>query len=450
MLFRKILIANRGEIALRVLRACKDLGIKTVTVYSTADAYSKHVLLSDESVCIGPPASKNSYLNMQSIVSAAVITGVDAIHPGIGFLSENVDFVNIVKEHGLQFIGPSAHDMELMGDKARAKETVKTFGIPVVPGSDGEVKSVEEGVKIASEIGFPVLIKSVGGGGGKGIQVAHNEQEFRELFSIAKTEAGNAFGNDALYVEKFLKNPRHIEVQVLADGYGNVVHLGERDCSIQRRRQKVFEETRCPILTDAQREELYSVVTNAIKKIGYLGVGTLEFLYEDGKFYFIEMNTRLQIEHTISEEITGIDLVKEQILVASGEKLSFTQDQIKFDGHVIECRINAENPETFIPSPGLIQNYHQPGGIGVRVDANVYSGYRIPPYYDSLIAKLIVKGKDRKECLMRTSRALSEFLIEGIDTLIPFHQKLIERPEIQSADYNINTLDKIIASEKNN
>jgi len=444
MLFRKVLIANRGEIALRVLRACKDLGIKTVTVYSTADAYSKHVLLSDESVCIGPPAAKNSYLNIQSIVSAAVITGVDAIHPGIGFLSENVDFVNIVKEHGFEFIGPSAKDIELMGDKARAKETVKSLGIPVVPGSDGEVKSIDEGVEIAKKIGFPVLIKSVGGGGGKGIQIAHNEAEFRELFNIAKTEAGNAFGNDALYVEKFLKNPKHIEIQILADGYGNVVHLGERDCSIQRRRQKVFEETLCPILTDQERQKLYSVVTNAIKQIGYLGVGTLEFLYEDGQFYFIEMNTRLQIEHTISEEITGVDLVKEQILVASGEKLSMTQNQIKFEGHVIECRINAENSSTFIPSPGLIQNYHQPGGIGVRVDANVYSGYRIPPYYDSLIAKLIVKGKDRKECLMRTARALSEFLIEGVDTLIPFHKQLIEHPAIQNADYNINTLDKII------
>lgn len=447
-MFKKILIANRGEIALRILRACKDLGIKTVSVYSTADVYSKHVLLSDESVCIGPPASKNSYLNIQSILSAAVITGADAIHPGIGFLSENVDFANIVNEHGFTFIGPSPKDIETMGDKSTAKKTISALGIPVVPGSDGSVESFEEALNVATSIGFPVLIKSSGGGGGKGIQVAYSESEFKDLYKLAKSEALNAFGNDAIYIEKFLKAPRHIEVQILADMYGNVVHLGERDCSLQRRRQKVFEEARCPVLKDSERNYLYDLVTKAIAKLGYRGVGTLEFLYEDGKFYFIEMNTRLQVEHTISEEITGIDLVREQIKVAAGQKLAFSQDDIKFTGHVIECRINAENPKNFIPSPGLISNYHQPGGIGVRVDANVYAGYKIPPYYDSLIAKLIVKGQDRDECLRRTSRALSEFLIEGVDTLVPFHKKLIENPKIQSADYNVKTLDNIIVDNE--
>lgn len=447
-MFKKILIANRGEIALRILRACKDLGIKTVSVYSTADVYSKHVLLSDESVCIGPPASKNSYLNIQSILSAAVITGADAIHPGIGFLSENVDFANMVNEHGFTFIGPSPKDIETMGDKSTAKKTISALGIPVVPGSDGSVESFEEALNVAISIGFPVLIKSSGGGGGKGIQVAYSESEFKDLYKLAKSEALNAFGNDAIYIEKFLKAPRHIEVQILADMYGNVVHLGERDCSLQRRRQKVFEEARCPILKDSERNYLYDLVTKAVKKLGYRGVGTLEFLYEDGKFYFIEMNTRLQVEHTISEEITGIDLVREQIKVAAGQKLTFSQDDIKFTGHVIECRINAENSKNFIPSPGLISNYHQPGGIGVRVDANVYAGYKIPPYYDSLIAKLIVKGQDRDECLRRTSRALSEFLIEGVDTLVPFHKKLIENPKIQDADYNVKTLDNIIVDNE--
>lgn len=447
-MFKKILIANRGEIALRILRACKDLGIKTVSVYSTADVYSKHVLLSDESVCIGPPASKNSYLNIQSILSAAVITGADAIHPGIGFLSENVDFANMVNEHGFTFIGPSPKDIEMMGDKSTAKKTISNLGIPVVPGSDGSVESFEDALNIAINIGFPVLIKSSGGGGGKGIQVAYSESEFKDLYKLAKSEALNAFGNDAIYVEKFLKAPRHIEVQILADMYGNVVHLGERDCSLQRRRQKVFEEARCPVLKDSERNYLYDLATKAVKKLGYRGVGTLEFLYEDGKFYFIEMNTRLQVEHTISEEITGIDLVREQIKVAAGQKLGFSQEDIKFTGHVIECRINAENPKNFIPSPGLISNYHQPGGIGVRVDANVYAGYKIPPYYDSLIAKLIVKGQDRDECLRRTSRALSEFLIEGIDTLVPFHKKLIENPKIQNADYNVKTLDNLIVDSE--
>ena len=438
----KILIANRGEVALRIMRACKDLGIKTVAVHSTADAESMHVRLADESVCIGAGPSKDSYLNIPAILTAADISGVDAIHPGVGFLAENATFAAMVEEHGFIFIGPTPEHIITMGDKIMAKETAIKLGLPCVPGSKGAVESVEDAKKLAGEIGYPILIKAAAGGGGKGMKVATAESEIESAYSLARSEAKANFGNDAVYMEKYLSHPRHIEVQVLADQHGNVVHLGERDCSIQRRHQKVWEEARSPALSEKERQELGDVVLNAMKSLRYRGVGTLEFLYEDGKFYFIEMNTRLQVEHPISEMITGIDLVREQIKVAAGEKLPFTQDDIVFKGHAIECRINAEHPETFIPSPGKIQNYLAPGGIGVRIDSHLFTGYSIPPYYDSLVAKLIVHGDTREECIARLRRALSEYVITGIQTLIPLHQELANDPDIIKGEYNIHWLEK--------
>lgn len=443
-MIKKILIANRGEIAVRILRACKDLGIVTVSVYSTVDSNSEHVLLSDESVCIGPAAPSESYLNVCSILTAATITGADAIHPGVGFLSENAEFARAVEEHGIKFIGPKPEHINVMGDKVTAKETMRNFGVPLVPGSDGVVSSLDDARRICKEIGYPVLIKSAGGGGGRGISVASSEAELAEKFYITSTEAQNAFGNPELYIEKFLQHPRHIEVQILADQYGNVIHLGERDCSIQRRRQKIWEEARAPSLNEAERETLYNIVIRAVKNFGYEGVGTLEFLYENGQFYFIEMNTRIQVEHTITEAVTGIDLVKEQILVAGGARLSYTQDDVKFSGHAIECRINAEDPESFLPSPGSVKNYNAPGGIGVRVDSYIYNGCKIPPCYDSLVSKLIVHGNTRNDCIMRLRRALDEYVIDGIKTTIPLHRELSENPSILNADYNITFLDELL------
>jgi acetyl-CoA carboxylase biotin carboxylase subunit len=446
-MFEKILIANRGEIALRVIRACKEMGIATVAVHSTADAEAMHVRLADESVCIGPPPTSQSYLNIPAIIAAAEITGAQAIHPGYGFLSENARFAEIVEEHKLTFIGPTPEHIRVMGDKIVAKQTVKDAGIPTVPGSDGAIASEEEGLKIADEMGYPVLIKATAGGGGRGMKVATKREELSFALSTAKAEAKSAFGNDAVYMEKYLQTPRHIEVQVLADSHRNVVHLGVRDCSLQRRHQKVWEEAGSPALNDQQRDEIGGIVTRALEKLGYLGAGTIEFLYEDGKFYFIEMNTRLQVEHPISEAITGVDIVREQIRIAAGMELSFKQSDIAFSGHAIECRINAENAFTFQPSPGLIKQFHVPGGLGVRFDSHIYSGYRIPPYYDSLTGKLIVHGKTRNECLMRLRRALDELVVDGIETTIPLFQLLVREPDIIDGNYNIHWLEHFLAKK---
>jgi acetyl-CoA carboxylase biotin carboxylase subunit len=443
--FDKVLIANRGEIALRIHRACREMGISTVAVHSTADSHAMHVRLADESVCIGPPPSSKSYLNTAAILSAAMITGADAIHPGVGFLSENADFAAMVEEHGFVFIGPEPDHISLMGDKVAAKEAARSLGIPVVPGSDGAVDSEEEARAIAESTGYPVLIKAAAGGGGRGMKVANSASEVAEAYRMARNEARAAFGNDEVYMEKYLGQPRHIEIQILADGQGEVVHLGERDCSLQRRHQKLLEEAPSPALNDAQRGHIGDIAIKAMRKFGYRSAGTLEFLFEDGEFFFIEMNTRLQVEHPISEAITGIDLVREQIRVANGLSLGFTQDDIKFSGHAIECRINAENPHTFIPSPGLITDYHPPGGLGVRVDSGIYSGYRVPPHYDSLIAKLIVAGRNRNECLMRLRRSLEEMVIDGIDTTTPLHQLLISDPDFINGDYDIHWLENWMA-----
>ncbi len=443
-MFEKILIANRGEIALRIHRACKEMGISTVAVHSTADADAMHVRLADESVCIGPPQSANSYLNIPAIITACEITGADAIHPGYGFLSENARFAEIVEAHGITFIGPKAEHIRLMGDKIAAKQAVKDAGIPVVPGSDGGVTDDEEALKLAREVGFPVLIKAAAGGGGRGMKIAETEADLSAAMSGAKTEAKAAFGDDAIYIEKFLGGPRHIEVQVIADSHGNVVHLGERDCSLQRRHQKVLEEAPSPALTSKAREEIGNIVSDAVSKLGYLGVGTVEFLYENGEFFFIEMNTRLQVEHPVTEMITRLDLVYEQIRIAAGEPLGYTQDEIKFNGHAIECRINAENDKTFVPSPGTIQDLHMPGGLGVRLDSGVYAGYKIPPYYDSLIGKLIIVGRTREECLRRLIRALNELVITGVNTTIPLFERLLDNEDFQKGDYNINWLEKFI------
>ena len=447
-MFDKILIANRGEIALRVIRACKEMGIATVAVHSTADAEAMHVRLADESVCIGPPAAAQSYLNIPAIIAAAEITGAQAIHPGYGFLSENARFAEIVEEHKLTFIGPTPEHIRVMGDKIMAKQTVKEAGIPTVPGSEGAIGSEEEALKIADEMGYPVLIKASAGGGGRGMKVATKREELSFALSTAKTEAKSAFGNDAVYMEKYLQTPRHIEVQVLADSQRHVVHLGVRDCSLQRRHQKVWEEAGSPALNDQQRDEIGGIVTRALEKLGYLGAGTIEFLYEDGKFYFIEMNTRLQVEHPISEAITGVDIVREQIRIAAGLPLSFAQKDIVFSGHAIECRINAENAFTFQPSPGLIKLFHVPGGLGVRFDSHVYSGYRIPPYYDSLTGKLIVHGKTRNEALMRLRRSLDELVVDGIETTIPLFQLLVREPDIIDGNYNIHWLEKFLAKKR--
>jgi acetyl-CoA carboxylase biotin carboxylase subunit len=439
-MFEKILIANRGEIALRINRACKEMGIATVAIHSTADADAMHVRLADESVCVGPPPGAQSYLNIPAIIAACEITGAEAIHPGYGFLSENARFAEIVKEHKITFIGPEPEHIRMMGDKITAKQAVKAAGIPTVPGSDGAV-SDEDAASTAKEIGYPVLIKATAGGGGRGMKVAQTPADLSLALSTARHEAKTAFGNDMVYMEKYLGQPRHIEVQVLADGHGNVVHLGERDCSLQRRHQKVWEEAGSPALNSAQRDEIGEVVTTALKKLGYLGAGTIEFLFEEGRFYFIEMNTRLQVEHPVSEAITGIDIVREQIRIAAGGRLEFAQKDIEFSGHAIECRINAENPFTFQPSPGLITAFHSPGGLGVRFDSAIYDGYKIPPYYDSLAGKLIVHGRNRNECLMRLRRALDELVVGGIETTTPLFQALVREPDILNGDYHIHWLE---------
>jgi acetyl-CoA carboxylase biotin carboxylase subunit len=444
-MFDKVLIANRGEIALRINRACKEMGIATVAIHSTADADAMHVRLADESVCVGPPPAAQSYLNMPAIIAACEITGAEAIHPGSGFLSENAHFAEIVKEHGLIFIGPEPEHIRLMGDKIAAKQAVKKLGIPTVPGSDGAVTDDGEAMKLANEMGYPVLIKAAAGGGGRGMKVARDQSELSMALSTARTEAKSAFGNDAVYMEKYLEKPRHIEVQVLADSYGKVIHLGERDCSLQRRHQKVWEEAPSPALNSAQREEIGGIVTSALTKLGYLGAGTIEFLYEDGKFYFIEMNTRLQVEHPITEAITGFDIVREQLRIATGAPLEIEQSDIVLSGHAIECRINAENPFTFAPSPGTITQFHAPGGLGVRFDSALYDGYKIPPYYDSLAGKLIVHGRNRNDCLMRLRRALDELVVGGIETTIPLFQKLVREPDILNGDYNIHWLEHFLA-----
>lgn len=439
-LFSKILIANRGEIALRILRCCKDMGVQTVMVHSTADADSMPVRLADESVCIGAANPRESYLNMRAIMSAAEITGAQAIHPGVGFLSENADFARMTIEHGFTFIGPTPEHMELMGDKITAKSTMQKLGIPTISGSRGEISSEAAAAKAAEAIGFPIIIKATSGGGGKGMKIAHNLEEVLQSYRLARAEAKANFGDDRVYLERYLEAPRHIEFQILADNFGQVVCLGERDCSMQRNHQKLWEEAPAPVLPQRLRAKMMALLSKAIKKLGYSGLGTVEMLLEHDKFYFMEMNTRLQVEHTITEMITGVDLVREQIRVAAGFPLSFTQKQIELKGHAIECRINAEDPVTFFPSPGEITRYHPAGGPGVRVDSHMYSGYRIPSYYDSMIAKLIVHADSREECLARLKRALAEYVVDGVSTTIPLHQRLLESEDIQKARYNIHWL----------
>jgi acetyl-CoA carboxylase biotin carboxylase subunit len=446
-MFEKVLIANRGEIALRIHRACREMGIRTVAVHSTADAEAMNVRLADESVCIGPPASRDSYLNMAAIISAATITGADAIHPGIGFLSENAAFAQMVGEHGITFIGPSPEHLVMMGDKVQAKDAAKRFGIPVVPGSDGEITGEAEAKRVAGETGYPVLIKAAAGGGGKGMRVATSEADLMAAYTMARTEAKASFGNDAVYMEKYLSHPRHIEIQIIGDSHGNVVHLGERDCSLQRRHQKVLEEAPSPALNAEQRARIGKIAADAMRTMRYKSAGTIEFLFQDGEFYFIEMNTRLQIEHPVTEMITGIDLVREQIRVAAGAPLSFTQEDVVINGHAIECRINAEDPETFLPSPGRVTDYHPAGGLGVRVDSALYSGYRVPPNYDSLVAKLVVHGRSRNECLMRLRRSLEEMVIGGIKTNTPLHSRIIAAPDFINGAYDIRWLEKFVAGE---
>jgi acetyl-CoA carboxylase, biotin carboxylase subunit len=445
-MFSKILIANRGEIALRVLRACKELGISTVAVHSTADADAMHVRLADESVCIGPPPARDSYLNVPQILAACEITGAEAVHPGYGFLSENARFADILAAHGVAFIGPTAEHIRLMGDKIEAKRTAVRLGIPVVPGSDGAITDDAKAGRVASEIGYPVLIKASAGGGGRGMKVARTADDLSEALSTARYEARAAFGDDAVYIEKYLGKPRHIEFQIMGDGKGAAIHLGERDCSLQRRHQKVWEESPSPAISQEQRETMGGIVAKAMAELGYAGAGTIEFLYENGEFYFIEMNTRLQVEHPVTEAVTEIDLVNEQIRVAAGNGLSVKQEDIRFAGHAIECRINAENPRTFAPSPGTIINYHPPGGLGVRVDSAAYQGYKIPPFYDSLIGKLIVHGRTRQECMMRLRRALDEFVVDGIQTTIPLFRDLVNEPDIAAGNYDIHWLEKKLAA----
>jgi len=445
-MFDKILIANRGEIALRILRAAKELGVQTVAVYSTADRDAMHVKLADESVCIGPPAARDSYLNIPALLAACEITGADAIHPGYGFLSENARFAEICEDHGITFIGPKAEHIRIMGDKIEAKRTARALGIPCVPGSDGGITDDEEAMRVGDEIGFPLIVKAAAGGGGRGMKVARTREDLSNALSTARMEAKAAFGDDAVYLEKYLEKPRHIEIQVLGDGRSNAVHLGERDCSLQRRHQKVLEESPSPALNEEQREKIGMIVANAMKKLQYLGAGTIEFLYENGEFYFIEMNTRIQVEHPVTEMITGFDLVIEQIRVASGSPLSMVQDDVRLSGHAIECRINAEHPVTFRPSPGRISYFHPPGGLGVRVDSAVYQGYVIPPNYDSLVGKLIVHGRTRNEALMRLRRALDELIVDGIDTTLPLFRTLVRNQDIQNGDYDIHWLEKFLAT----
>lgn len=444
-MFSKILIANRGEIALRVLRACQELGIKTVAVHSTADSDAMHVRLADESVCIGPPSSRESYLNMAAILSAATITGAEAIHPGYGFLSENAEFARSVEDHGMVFIGPTAKHIRMMGDKIIAKATMKELGVPLVPGSDGKLESLEEAYDVAKTIGYPILIKAVAGGGGRGMKVTHTAEDLAEAWEMARIEARAAFGNDAVYMEKYMDHPRHIELQILGDNYGNVVHFGERDCSLQRRHQKLLEEAGSPIITAEQRQAIGKTATDALSRMGYRNAGTLEFLYQDGQFCFIEMNTRLQVEHPVTEMVCNIDLVHEQIRLAAGEKLGYTQEDITFSGHAIECRINAEDPISFVPCPGKITMYHPPGGLGVRIDSALYTGYQVPPFYDSMVAKLIVHAPTRAQAIARMHRALNEFVVEGIQTFIPLHQHILEDPDFQKGDYSIHWLEQFTA-----
>ena len=440
-MFDKVLIANRGEIALRVLRACKELGIATVAVHSTADADAMHVRLADESVCIGPPVARESYLNIPSLLAACEITGADAVHPGYGFLSENARFAEVLDEHNIVFIGPKAEHIRVMGDKIAAKQTARRLGIPCVPGSDGGVSDYDEALRVGREIGFPLIVKAAAGGGGRGMKVARTEDDLAQAVSTARSEAKAAFGDDAVYLERYLEKPRHIEIQIIGDGRGNAIHLGERDCSLQRRHQKVWEEGPSPALNAEAREKIGMTCARAMADLGYLGVGTIEFLYEDGEFFFIEMNTRIQVEHPVTEMITGIDLVNEQIRIAGGAPLSFTQDDVIIRGHAIECRINAEDPRSFRPSPGLIETWHTPGGLGVRVDSAAYQGYRIPPHYDSLVGKLIVHGKNRTECLMRLRRALDEFVVAGIDTTLPLFRDLVRNQDMQDGAYDIHWLE---------
>ncbi|SDN38559.1 acetyl-CoA carboxylase, biotin carboxylase subunit [Lutimaribacter pacificus] len=441
-MFDKILIANRGEIALRVIRACREMGIQSVAVHSTADADAMHVRMADESVCIGPPPGTDSYLSIPAIISACEVTGAQAIHPGYGFLSENANFVQIVEDHDITFIGPSAEHIRIMGDKITAKDTAKKLGIPVVPGSEGGVPDVAAAKKIGADFGYPVIIKATAGGGGRGMKVAQSEAEMERAFQTARSEAKAAFGNDEVYIEKYLQKPRHIEIQVFGDGKGGGVHLGERDCSLQRRHQKVFEEAPGPAISAEERARIGAICADAIAEMGYRGAGTIEFLYEDGEFYFIEMNTRLQVEHPVTEAIFGVDLVREQIRVAEGLPMSFTQDELEINGHAIEVRINAEKLPNFAPCPGTITQYHAPGGLGVRMDSALYDGYRIPPYYDSLIGKLIVHGRDRAEALSRLNRALGELIVDGVDTTVPLFHALLQEPDIHSGTYNIHWLER--------
>ena len=447
MAIQKVLIANRGEIALRIHRACHEMGIKTVAVHSTADTDAMHVRLADETVCIGPPAASESYLNIPNIISAAEISHADAIHPGYGFLSENARFAEIVELHNIIWIGPKPEHIRVMGDKVEAKRTAARLGLPLVPGSPGPVEGFDEAAAVADQTGYPVLIKAASGGGGRGMKVVQSRDQLEALLMQARSEARNAFGDDTVYMEKYLSDPRHIEFQVFGDGKGNAVHLGERDCSLQRRHQKVLEEAPSPVISPAERDRMGGIVARAMADMGYRGAGTIEFLYEDGEFYFIEMNTRLQVEHPVTEMITGLDLVREQIRVADGNPLSCSQDQVSFKGHAIECRINAEDPRTFAPSPGTVKGFHAPGGMHVRVDSGLYVGYKVPPYYDSMIAKLIVYGSNRDRCIMRLKRALEEFVIEGMKTTIPLHQKLIDDPEFRAGDYTIKWLEQWLARQ---
>jgi acetyl-CoA carboxylase biotin carboxylase subunit len=445
-MFDKILIANRGEIALRILRAAKELGVATVAVHSTADADAMHVKLADESVCLGPPPARDSYLNIPSLLAACEITGAEALHPGYGFLSENARFAEILADHHIVFVGPKPEHIRLMGDKIEAKRTAKSLGIPCVPGSDGAVTNDFDATVAAKEIGFPVLVKASAGGGGRGMKVAHSAAELSVALASARLEAKTAFGDDAVYLEKFLERPRHIEFQVLGDGQGKAIHLGERECSLQRRHQKLWEEGPSPALNASERIEMGEICAKAMRELRYAGVGTIEFLYEDGKFYFIEMNTRIQVEHPVTEMITGVDLVNEQIKIAAGSPLSLTQESLKFRGHAIECRINAEHASTFKPSPGKIAYYHPPGGLGVRVDSAVYAGYTIPPTYDSLVGKLIVHGRNRNEALMRLRRSLDEYIVDGVETTIPLFQTLVRNADIQNGLYDIHWLEKFLAT----
>ena len=445
-MFDKILIANRGEIALRVIRACQEMGIQTVAVHSTADSDAMHVRMADESVCVGPPSGLESYLSMPAILAACEISGAQAIHPGYGFLSENAHFVQAVEDHGLKFIGPTAEHIRIMGDKITAKDTMKALGVPCVPGSEGGVDSLNDAHEVAADIGYPVIIKATAGGGGRGMKVARTAKELESAFLTARAEGKAAFGNDEVYIEKYLTTPRHIEIQVFGDGKGRAVHLGERDCSLQRRHQKVLEEAPGPCVLDEERKLIGKTCADAVAKIDYLGAGTIEFLYENGEFYFIEMNTRLQVEHPVTEAIFGVDLVREQIRIASGQPLSFVQEQLEINGHSIEVRINAEKLPNFSPSPGKVTAYHAPGGLGVRMDSALYNGYSIPPYYDSLIGKLIVHGENRKEAIARLRRALGELIIDGIDTTVPLFEELLNEDDIVNGEYNIHWLEKWLDS----